>query len=337
MNRRILLSAVLAVLLISTAPCLSASSTQPVAVPYAADRALVESAATRVQWTDVNRDNRVVPAKIYSPSSGRGPFPVIIFSHGLGGSRENYEYLGRQWAANGYVVVHLQHAGSDDRVWRGQQHPAEALRQAANAQNSVARARDVSFAIDRMEKLADQPDWKGRLDLDHIGVAGHSFGGQTSMLVAGELLGGKVGPRMFGQLADPRVKAVLPMSPPVPARRDKLDEVYGSITIPVFEMTGTQDDSPLGDSLAADRRIPFDHLKSGDAYLLTLTDGDHMVFSGRSREQVKPTDGRHQEIIRIASTAFWDAYLKNDASARQWLREGALKTNLKDDARLEIK
>jgi len=69
----------------------------------------------RTTWHDANRD-RDVPVKIYSPKSGNGPFPVIIFSHGLVGSREGYEYLGRHWASRGYVSVHLQHYGSDDDV-----------------------------------------------------------------------------------------------------------------------------------------------------------------------------------------------------------------------------
>src|SRR5215510_6060681 len=72
----------------------------------------------RTNWHDARRD-RDVPAKIYSPNTGDGPFPVIIFSHGLGGSREGYEYLGRHWASHGYVSVHLQHIGSDNAVWQG--------------------------------------------------------------------------------------------------------------------------------------------------------------------------------------------------------------------------
>src|ERR1700722_18408724 len=71
----------------------------------------------RHEWRDAKRE-RTVPVKIYFPKTGEGPFPVIIFSHGLGGSREGYEYLGRYWASHGYVSVHLQHAGSDSAVWR---------------------------------------------------------------------------------------------------------------------------------------------------------------------------------------------------------------------------
>lgn len=67
------------------------------------------------EWNDSIR-NRPVPVKIYYPRTGDGPFAVIIFSHGLGGSRAGYEYLGRQWASHGYVSVHLTHIGNDTSV-----------------------------------------------------------------------------------------------------------------------------------------------------------------------------------------------------------------------------
>ena len=66
----------------------------PIAPPYAADRTMLASDFVRADWHDVAR-NRDVPAKIYFPTEGAGPFPVIIFSHGLGGTREGYEYLAR--------------------------------------------------------------------------------------------------------------------------------------------------------------------------------------------------------------------------------------------------
>src|SRR5437879_4469297 len=71
----------------------------------------------KLDWHDAKR-NRAVPAKIYFPKEGAGALPVVIFSHGLGGSRDGYEYLGRHWAGCGYVSVHLQHIGSDSAVWR---------------------------------------------------------------------------------------------------------------------------------------------------------------------------------------------------------------------------
>src|ERR1044071_3671029 len=59
--------------------------------------------------------NRDVPVKIYYPRSKdpQEKFPVIVFSHGAGGSKDGYAYLGETWAQAGYVCVHPEHFGSD--------------------------------------------------------------------------------------------------------------------------------------------------------------------------------------------------------------------------------
>src|SRR5690242_13837978 len=65
----------------------------------------------RLDWFDGARD-RKLPVKIYYPKSGTAPHPIILFSHGLGASREDYGYLARFLASHGYIQLHLQHAGS---------------------------------------------------------------------------------------------------------------------------------------------------------------------------------------------------------------------------------
>ena len=290
----------------------------PIAPPYAPDRKMLASEFVRFDWHDAAR-NRDVPVKIYFPSTADGPFPVIVFSHGLGGTREGYEYLGRQWAANGYVSVHVQHIGSDDSAWRGQSRPMSSMKQAANFQNSLDRPKDVSFVVDQLVKLnKDDPKLKGKLDLTDLAMAGHSFGAQTSMLIAGQQLGGAFLASRVGKLSDDRFKAVLAMSESVPVNRAKLDEIYSPVHIPTFYMTGTEDDSPIGDTKAIDRPLPFQHTNAHPTYLLVLQGGDHMVFSGRLG-QSRPHDAEHQKLIRELSTAFFDAYLKHDSAAKKWL------------------
>src|SRR5688572_5387110 len=130
----------------------------------------------RFDWRDTSRD-RDVPVKVYFSSNLAARAPVILFSHGLGGTREAYEYLGRHWAASGFVSVHLQHIGTDDSAWRGQQRPMESMRRAVSAQGAIDRAGDVKFAIDQLTALnRDDPLFKRKLDLEQIGMAGHSFG-----------------------------------------------------------------------------------------------------------------------------------------------------------------
>src|SRR5437868_6185452 len=57
--------------------------------------------------------SRDIPIKVYYPSEGAGPFPLIVFSHGYGGTKNGYAYLGQGWAEAGYVVICPTHSGSD--------------------------------------------------------------------------------------------------------------------------------------------------------------------------------------------------------------------------------
>ena len=93
--------------------------------------------------------------------------------------------------------------------------------------------------------------------------------------------------------------------------------IGAAVQIPVFYMTGTNDDGPIGSTRAADRRVAFDQTESVPAYLLTFKGGDHMVFA-RFRASF-PHDEDFHRLILTASTAFWDAYLKHDAAARHYL------------------
>lgn len=312
------------------------AATNPPVNTDQADPAFSAVEVVRYDWQDRKRD-REVPAKFYFPKNGDGPFPVIIFSHGLGGTREGYEYLGRHWASHGYVSVHLQHPGSDDAVWRDVR-PADKMgamrRAAADPRNAINRPQDVSFAIDQLGRLNQEPGpLRGKLDLSQIGVAGHSFGAYTTLAVAGQTFFPGGGNR---SLVDPRVKAAIPMSAPVPTNRRRLDEVYAKIKIPCYHMTGTKDTSPIGDTKPEERRLPFDHSNGSDQFLIIFKDGDHMIFSGRGRLLANAKDEQFQKLICASSTAFWDAYLKGDSKARTWL-ENDFKTVLGSEGTFEVK
>jgi predicted dienelactone hydrolase len=284
----------------------------------------LDIATAKLDWHDTARD-RDVPVKIYFPKSGGGPFPVILFSHGLGGTRDTYEYLGRHWASHGYVCVHLQHLGSDSAVWQdtAPRDRMATLRDAAkDPRNAIERPKDVTFAIDQTEALnKSDPTFKGRLDLDHIGIAGHSFGAYTVLASAGQVFIGPRGNEM--SLPDPRITAAIAMSAPAQKRADDLlDKSYAKIKIPILHMTGTLDTSPVVPTTTAeDRRIPFDHIRAPNQYLIVFKDGDHMIFSGRGRMTGGEKDAEFQKLIKESSLAFWDAYLKGDAKAQAWLKD----------------
>ena len=300
-----------------------------------AERFAVETA--KYEWTDATRE-RQVPVKIYYPK-GAGPFPIIIFSHGLGGTSDGYAYLGQYWASNGYVSVHVQHVGSDDSVWRGYPAASRASamnRAAQNITNALNRPVDVIFAIDEVLKMnrGDSP-LKGKLDVEKIGVAGHSFGAFTALAVAGQVFVTPSDKELT--LSDSRVKAAIPMSAPVPKSQDKYDRAFSEIKIPCFHMTGTKDDSPIGETSAAQRRIPFDHCNGSDQFLLTFEGGDHAVFSNQRRVAEREMDARFQPLICKSSTKFWDAYLKGDAKAKEWLTGNGFSGELGDAGKFEKK
>lgn len=292
-------------------------------------------------WHDASRD-RDVPVKIYYPTRDGAPaageFPVIVFSHGLGGTREGYAYLGEAWAAHGYVSVHVQHLGSDDSAYKHTLRPLRKLARAfLNPENQRNRPLDIRFAIDRLTALQTDPSFPlhGHLQLSEIGVAGHSFGAYTAMAIAGQAYepGSGDGISMY----DPRVKAVIAMSTPVPKEK-RAQETFAAVKVPVFHMTGT-DDAVTGreGTPAVDRRIPYDRTTHATAYLIIFKGGDHMVFSGRGRRRAKPTDARFHAIIIKASDAYWDAYLKHDPVQLAWLEYGGLESYLGSNGTFEQK
>lgn len=290
------------------------------------------------EWTAEWRDevrNRTIPVRIYYPD-GPGPFPVILFSHGLGGSRDGYRYLGECWASRGYVSVHVQHPGSDASVLHSLR-PFRAMVQAArDPQNALNRPKDISFALDVLTRLNTQPGFplKGRMDLNSVGVGGHSFGAYTALAVAGRVFqtprAGTV------DLRDRRIKACVALSAPSKGKAADCPS-YRFFRVPCLHMTGTEDASPIGGTTPTQRRVPYDCINGPDEYLVTFQGGDHMVFSGRARRAAKPTDAAFQRLVCVATTAFWDAYLKGDTAARAWLANGSFASELGSWGALEEK
>jgi dienelactone hydrolase len=186
---------------------------------------------------------REIPLRAYSPR-GESRAPIILFSHGLGGSREGSAYLGRHWAARGYVAVFLQHPGSDASVW--QDVPAGwrrgAMEGAASGRNFLLRVKDVPAVLDELARWNAERGHAlaGRLDLGRVGMSGHSFGAVTTQAVSGQAFPGG---RSF---TDPRIRASVVMSPSAPRRGGDPAAAFGRVAIPWLLMTGTNDVAPIG-------------------------------------------------------------------------------------------
>src|SRR5215203_5699790 len=96
------------------------SSILAFAEPPQYDPMAVKDAAPEVKDIEVKDEkrSRVIPLRVYLPPNQKEPAPIVLFSHGLGGSREGSKFLGLHWAKRGYACVFLQHPGSDTSVWQ---------------------------------------------------------------------------------------------------------------------------------------------------------------------------------------------------------------------------
>lgn len=290
---------------------LVAAEYDPLSVPPGDELPLIQ-----LTVTDAARQ-RDLPLKAYLPKS-RDARPVVLFSHGLGGSREGSAFLGKHWSARGYVVIFMQHPGSDDSIWKDAPpgRRMAALQQAASPQNFLARVQDVKVLLDQLEKWNADANHQlaARVDLSRTGMSGHSFGALTTQAVAGQSLA--LGGQRF---LDPRIKAAVIMSPGVP-KTNSAEQAFGSVKLPWLLMTGTQDGSPIGGQTIESRRDVFPALPPGNKYELVLNKAEHSVFTERAlpgdKQQRNPN---HHRAILALSTAFWDAYLRNDDAAKTWL------------------
>jgi predicted dienelactone hydrolase len=294
---------------------------------------------TEAVWTDAAR-KRDIPVRIESPTDAakETKWPVVLFSHGLGGTREGGIYWGEHWASHGYVVVHMQHAGSDDALWKGK-GPVQAVTSAKagmSMENLKLRIDDVHFVIDEIARRAKAGEASfAAADPSRIGMSGHSFGAQTTLAV-----GGQQNPFVkVNGVADARITSLIAFSPNA---RNKigLEKQFGEITRPFFSVTGTRDGAILGDDTKPeDRTLPYRNMPAGDKYLAVFKDGDHMVFGGHvlgARRPVTPRDGEIQREVKAATLAFWDATLKGSDAARKWLQVD-FKSTLGEGDRFEWK
>ncbi len=265
-----------------------------------------------------SKRNREIPIRVYLPLDSK-PLPCVFFSHGLGGSRDGNKFLGDHLASRGYVAVFLQHPGSDDTVWKDTplRERMKAMQEAASAQNMVARCEDVRDVLDQLEvwnKQAGHP-LAERLDLEHVGMSGHSFGAVTTQAVSGQSF-----PLIGKRYTDKRIDAAIAYSPGAPQRGSPAN-AFGSVEIPWLLMTGTKDISPIGGQTMESRLAVYPNLpKSIARYELVLYNAEHSVFSDRSLpgDKEKRNPNHHRAILAL-STAFWDAHLGNNQEALNWL------------------
>jgi predicted dienelactone hydrolase len=261
------------------------------------------------------RRSRDIPVRIYLPASEK-PEPVVLFSHGLGGSRAGSKFLGEHWAARGYVAVFVQHPGSDEAVWKeaAPEQRMAMLREAASLENFLLRVKDVVAVIDQLEAWNKSGAIAGRMDLAKIGMSGHSFGAVTTQAVSGESF-----PISGTKLTDQRIRAAVIFSPSAPVSTTA-EQAFAAVKIPWLLMTGTRDNAPIGAADAKSRLAVYPALHGAPKYQVVLDKAEHSVFTDGAlpgdREARNPN---HHRVTLALSTAFCDAYLRDNKEALAWL------------------
>lgn len=228
-------------------------------------------------WQDRARQ-REVPAKLYLPAaSGSGPVPLVVFSHGIGGSREGYTYLGKYWAANGVASLHLQHTGSDRNLWAGNPLTlVSRLQDAARESEAVDRALDLRFALDAVLSggLAH------RIDARRIAAAGHSYGANTTLLAAGAQV---VRDGRAMDFTDARIRAAVVISAPPFYGEGDPRPILRHVRVPTLHITAAGDEIRIPGYYSGvdDRTTLFASTGSNRKALAVFKDGSHSIFTDR--------------------------------------------------------
>lgn len=220
-----------------------------------------------------------------APVAPGGPFPLVVFAHGFTGSPAAYDGLIRAWAAAGYVVAAPAFPLSNGKA-PGGPTPNDLPNQPG----------DVSFVITQVLLLAhgDGP-LRGAVDPNHVGVAGHSMGGFTTLGVV-----------LNTCCHDDRVTAAVVLS------GSEVPFPGGSFTVrdptPTLFVHGDADDVV---PYSAGRRAFSDAV--APKYFVTLLGADHVgAFSGGTT----PASG----VVVRTTIDFLDRYLKGRADGLFRLR-----------------
>lgn len=233
-----------------------------------------------LSWMDAARQREVL-ARLYVPAAKdkASPVPLVVFSHGIGGSREGYTYIGKYLAANGIAALHVQHVGSDRSLWFG--NPLQMvgrLQDAAKESEAINRTKDVRFALDQV--FADAA-LKPLLDAQRIAAAGHSYGANTTLLLSGARVQ-RAGGAM--DLADPRIKAAVIISAPPFYGEGDPAQILKSINVPSLHITATGDEIKIPGyySAAQDRVAVYEATAPAQGKLLAVfKEGSHSMFTDR--------------------------------------------------------
>ncbi|MGK7941951.1 MAG: alpha/beta hydrolase [Crocosphaera sp.] len=228
----------------------------------------------------------------YLPKNIKKPAPLVIISHGFGSYPDNYQ-IAQHLASYGFAVAIPQHLGSDlayrESFLEGN------IRIDISPLEYVSRPSDIRELLDEIEILVKTDSaWSQKIDLEKIGILGHSLGGVTALSLAGatinlprlketcqdtNLILNPAGllqcranylPPGNYDLKDPRIKTVIALHPLSSVIFGP--ESMGKIDIPILMVAGSND---LVSPSIQEQIHPFIWIKSPQKYLSLLVPGTH--------------------------------------------------------------
>jgi dienelactone hydrolase len=270
-----------------------------------------------LDWADTARQ-RPVPVRLYLPAqaSAARPVPLVVFSHGIGGSRRGYSYLGSHFAAEGYASLHLQHVGSDRSLWSAGSPLALVgrLQGAAQDAEAIARVHDLRFALSHV--LGGE--FGALLDGQRVVAAGHSYGANTTLLASGARV---VREGRTLDLREPRLRAAIVISAPPFYGESSLEPILGPVRLPSLHVSATEDiiRIPGYYSGPEDRVAVFDAIGSPRKTLALFTGGSHSMFTDRAGTGGLVLNGQVKTATKELGTAFLRQVLQgDDQDLRAW-------------------
>lgn len=279
--------------------------------------------------------------KVYYPKTG-GPYPVILFSHGFGGNKDAFDPISRHWASHGYVVIHPTHADGLGRQKAdpkkngtakpaAQPRPGGLLGALSDPEKIGDRVADLVLILDHLNELSKAvPGLKEKIDTKSIGVGGHSFGAYTAMLIGG--VTADVGKDKGNSFLDKRVKCILPISGQGTGQQGLTDKSWDALKLPMMTITGTRDQGVGGQGVEW-KKEPYKYSPTGDKYLVVIDGAHHLSFGGG----LGARGGDITDSVKLCSTHFWDAYLKDSEASKKYLRSDKLVKNASGKFTIEWK
>jgi dienelactone hydrolase len=225
-----------------------------------------------------------VPNAPPAPPGHSGRYPLILFSHGLGGQATFYMEVLTSWASAGYVVAAPAYPLSNLNA-DGGYIPANGFADAANQPADATFV--ITHVIERQQALLS-----GIIDPQRIGAAGHSFGGSTTYALGYSTC-----------CRDRRVKAAIPMSTCAGVVQDPGGYFKDNAT-PLLILHGD-----------ADPIVPYQHALEAFAAAKPPKFGLTFVGAGHSEPFTGLPAGVQAMALTHSTVDFWDRYLKDDKTA----------------------